>query len=198
MAKHVDYYFFLSSPWTYLGHGRFEALVEKFELDVTYRPMDAGKVFPQSGGLPLGKRAPQRQAYRMMELNRWRDRLGIALNPEPRYFPVSTDLASRMVLSAIGMGLAPGKLIGAVLGAVWTEERDVSDEATLREIAAGLGYDGEALLAAAAQPEAEAAYEASTQEAIDRNVFGAPTWIIGDDLLWGQDRLEFVERAIAG
>lgn len=198
MATHVDYYFSLGSPWTYMGHARFETMAQKYGMDVAYRPADYGKIFPVSGGLPPAKRARQRQAYRMMELRRWRDHLGIKLNPEPKHFPVSSKFASQVVLSAIDKGDHPGKLIGAILAGVWAEERDVSDEATLRAIVAEQGLDADALMAAAAEPKAEAAFEAATQEAIDRNVFGAPTWILGDDLLWGQDRLDFLERAVNG
>lgn len=198
MAKHVDYYFSLASPWTYLGHARFEALAQKHGLEVAYHPANLGKVFPISGGLPVGKRAPQRQAYRMMELKRWRDYLGIELNPEPRHFPVSDGLAARVVHGAIQGGAHPGKLIGGILAGVWAEDRDISDDATLKAIAGEQGFDADALLATAALPEMEAAYEGSTQEAIDRNVFGAPTWIMGDDLFWGQDRLDFLERAVTG
>ena len=77
MGKHVDYYVSLNSPWTYLGSARFDAMVKKHGADVTIWPVDFGSVFAVSGGLPLPKRSPQRQAYRMMELKRWRDHLGV-------------------------------------------------------------------------------------------------------------------------
>lgn len=198
MTKNVDYYFSLGSPWTYLGHARFETMAQKHNVEVGYRPADYSKIFPISGGLPPAKRAPQRQAYRLMELNRWRDYLGLPLNPQPQFHPVSSNLAAQMVYCAIEQGAHPGKLIGGVLAGVWTQQRDVSDADTLRTIAEEQGYDADSLLDAAAKPEAEAAFAAATQEAIDRNVFGAPTWIVGDDLFWGQDRLEFLERAITG
>ncbi len=87
MAKHVDYYVSLNSPWTYLGSKRFEAIAAKHKADVTIWPVDFGSVFAVSGGLPLPKRAPQRQAYRMMELKRWRDHLGVKTTLEPKFFP---------------------------------------------------------------------------------------------------------------
>lgn len=198
MSKHVDYYLSLVSPYTYMGHERFEALAQKNGIEVAYKPTNYGKVFPVSGGLPLNKRPPQRLAYRMMELRRWSAHLGIAMNLEPRHFPVPDALPARVVVSAVEQGAHPGKLIGAYLRAVWAEERDVTDEATVRAIAAEQGYDADALMEAAARPETEAAYDAISQEAIDRGVFGAPTWIVDGELFWGQDRLDFLEHALAG
>src|SRR5258708_13180280 len=94
MAKHVDYYLSLNSPWAYLCSKRFEAIVKKHGADVTIWPVDFGAVFAASGGFPLPKRSPQRQAYRMMELNRWRDHLGITLTLEPKFFPANEGPAA--------------------------------------------------------------------------------------------------------
>ncbi len=196
MSKQVDYYFSPISPYTYLGHEPFEAVAEKHGLKVNYKPADIAKVFSETGGLPLGQRSPQRQAYRMMELKRWRDHLGVEFNLQPKHFPVPHGLAACAIISAINRGDHPGKLIGGVLRAVWAEERDISDEATVRAIVTEQGYDAGALLEAAAQPDASARYEAFTQEAIKAGVFGAPTWILDGDLFWGQDRLDFLERAL--
>ena len=99
MAKHVDYYVSLNSPWTYLGSKRFEAMAQKHGADVTIWPVDFGSVFAVSGGLPLPKRAPQRQAYRMMELKRWRDHLGVKITLEPKYFPSNEVPAAQCVIA---------------------------------------------------------------------------------------------------
>jgi 2-hydroxychromene-2-carboxylate isomerase len=152
-------------------------------------------VFKVSGGLPLGQRAPQRQAYRMMELRRWREELGIPLNLEPKFFPVDDSLAACMVV-ALGQRGDMGALSGACLKAVWAEERDIADPATLVAIAGEQGLDGAELLAAARTPAARAGYQANTDAAIAAGVFGAPTFVIGDQLFWGQDRLDFVARAL--
>lgn len=87
MRRTVDYYFVPQSPWAYLGHARFAALLRETGTAVRVRPMDLGKIFPLSGGLPLQKRAPQRQAYRLLELRRFSEALDIPLHPEPRSFP---------------------------------------------------------------------------------------------------------------
>lgn len=196
MSNTVDYFFSLMSPYTYMGHERFEALAKKRNLTVNYRPTNYGKVFPISGGLPVNQRPPQRQAYRFTELKRWRDHLAIPLNLEPKFFPVNAGHAAGMVLAAIHAGHPPGALMAGYLRAVWAEERDIADEATLQAIATENGLDGAALWAAAGAPEIKEELERYTQEAIDKGVFGAPSWIFNGELFWGQDRLDFLERAL--
>jgi 2-hydroxychromene-2-carboxylate isomerase len=197
MSKTVDYYYSHSSPWTYLGHARFLDMAAKYGATVNFKPASFGTIFAQSGGLPVTKRAPQRQAYRLMELRRWRDFLGIELNPEPRFFPVADVPVQQFGIAAGEMGLDMGKLSGALLRAVWAEDRNVADDDTLAAIGNEQGMDGTAILARSKEPDIAARYEANTQEAMARNIFGAPTYAIGDDFFWGQDRLDFVERALA-
>ncbi len=198
MAKTVDYYCFLSSPWTYLGSARLYDIAARHGAGVFHRPVDLAKIFPVSGGLPLGKRAIQRQRYRMAELKRWRDHLDVPLTLEPKFFPVDTIPASLMVVAADSQGLDPAPLAHGILSAVWAEERDIADPATLISIADETGFDGKALVAAATEEDVQDRFDAFTQEAIDRDVFGAPTYIVGGELFWGQDRLDFVDRALAG
>ena len=198
MARVVDYYFAVVSPWSYLGHDRFVALAARHGATIGVKPIDLSRVFPVSGGLPLPKRAPQRQAYRLVELRRWRDHLGIPLNLQPKFAASGGDLAARWVLAAAeGAAAAALDLAGAIMRARWAEERDIADEATLAAIAAALGQDGSGLAARAAAPDIQARYDACTQEAIDRQVFGAPTYVYRDEPFWGQDRLDFLDRALA-
>jgi 2-hydroxychromene-2-carboxylate isomerase len=160
--------------------------------------MDAAKVFPVSGGLPLAQRPKQRQAYRLFELKRWRDYLGVPFNMQPKYFPTPTDLAAKMVV-AVNDDAAPATafdLVGRLLAAVWAEERNIGDEATLGAIAKEAGLDAAAVLARARTPEVQARYDAYSEEAIDRQVFGAPTYVYRDEPFWGQDRLDFLQRAL--
>ncbi len=196
MAKVVDYYLSLMSPWSYLGAARFADILRRAGATAVCNPVDFGRIFPASGGLPLGKRAPQRQAYRMMELRRWRDRLGIDLNLEPRYFPTAESLAAGVVIAARDSGAEVLELSAAILRAVWAEERDIAEPETLRALAGELGLDGDRLLDAAASDEVRRAYEADTEEAVARGVFGAPTYILEDEIFWGQDRLDFLARGL--
>ena len=198
MPKTIDYFTTPVSPWTYLGHDRFVAIAARHAASVRVLPMDLGKVFPVSGGLPLAKRAPQRQAYRLTELARWRDHLGLPLNLQPKFGAASADAALRSIVAAKQSSEADAlALAGALLRARWAEERDISDAATLAAIVRACGLDPDRIAAQAGSPEVQAAFDASTQEAIDRQVFGAPTYIYRDVLYWGQDRLDFLDRALA-
>jgi len=195
----IDYYLAPQSPWTYLGHERFARIASAAGATVRVRPLDlGGKVFPVSGGLPLGQRAPQRQAYRLVELARFRDALGLPLNLKPKYFPVSGDDAARLIIAverADGAAAAL-RLTGAVLSAVWAHERNIADAATLAALLAECGLPA-ARLEASRTPEVQAAYDANTQRAIDAGVFGSPSYVIDGEIFWGQDRLDFVERRLS-
>lgn len=196
MSKSVDYYFVNTSPYCYLGSRTFDTLVAKHGLTVNIKPFNLIAIFPKTGGVPLAKRAPERQAYRLVELERWSKFRGMKLNLKPAHFPVNPGLADRMVIAADLAGADAKALAHAEFAATWAEERDISDEATLIEIANALGMDGAALLEAAKSPDVEARYEANTNEALERGVFGAPTFFHEDEMFWGQDRLDFLERAI--
>ena len=199
MSPVVDYFFAPNSPWTYLGHARLAAIAKAAGARINVLPVDlGGKVFPVSGGLPLAKRAPQRQAYRLLELQRFSTHLGVPLNPRPRFFPVACDDAARLI---IAVDLHEGSdaamaLTGAVLRAVWAEERNIADAGELAATLAALRLPAQRL-DDARTPEVQARYEANTQRAIDAGVFGAPSYVIDGEIFWGQDRLEFVARRLA-
>ena len=199
MGKIVDYYFSPMSPWTYLGHARFADMAKRHGAVINAKPVDFGKVFPVSGGVPVAKRAPQRQAYRLIELARFRDHLKLPLNLQPKFFPVPADLAAQCIIAAgrSGGSEAAMRLAGAILRACWAEERNIGDAETLGAICTEQGMDAAALAAAAQSEAVKAEYESNTQEAVSRNVFGAPSYVIAGEIFWGQDRLEFVERALA-
>jgi len=199
MTTAIDYYLAPQSPWTYLGHERFVRIAAAAGATVHVLPMDlGGKVFPVSGGLPLGQRAPQRQAYRLVELARFRDALGLPLNIKPRYFPVAGDDAARLIIAvetADGAAAAL-RITGAVLAAVWAQERNIADATTLAELLAECGLPAVRLQDSRAR-EVQARYERNTQQAIDAGVFGSPSYVIDGEIFWGQDRLDFVERRLA-
>jgi 2-hydroxychromene-2-carboxylate isomerase len=197
--KTVDYYFSPMSPWTYLGHARFTDIARQHGAAINVKPVDYGKVFPVSGGLPLAKRAPQRQAYRFSELRRWQKFLDVPLTIEPKYFPYDAGLASRLVVAADSRDPAAALgLAGAILKACWSEDRNMADEAELARTCRERGLDADGLLAAAKSDAAQKRYEDLTNEAIALQVFGAPTYVYQGELFWGQDRLDFLDRALAG
>lgn len=197
MPKIVDYYVCLISPWTYLGDQRLNAIAETHSVRINLKPMNLGKVFPETGGLPLAKRAPARQAYRLQELERWRRFRDRPLNIRPKYFPANEWPAAGMVIAAKAQGLDCGRLASALLRAVWAEDRDIADTGTLTAIADECGLDGAKLLEAAERPQTAEQWDAYSAEALAAGVFGAPAYVFGDQLFWGQDRLDFLERALA-
>lgn len=193
----IDYYYSPSSPWTYLGAKRFREMARRHGATIVHKPVDLGPVFAATGGLPLAQRPPARRAYRMFELKRWAEHLGIPLVLEPKFFPVSTELAARALIAASGAGHDPSDFSEGIFAACWAEERDIADAATLTAIADAAGLPGAEILAAARDALTAAAYAALTEEALARGVFGAPTFIFRDEPFWGQDRLDFLERALA-
>jgi 2-hydroxychromene-2-carboxylate isomerase len=193
----IDYYDSMSSPWTYLGHRRFEALAHRYGLTIRHKPMDLLKVWSVSGGLPLKQRAQQRQVYRHLELKRWSEILQVPCNVEPAYHPVADRRACYLVIAAMQQGLDWSKLTDAVLRAVWVGDRNIADHPTLVAIADECGLDGKALLAATENDAVKAEYEANTEEAIRIGVFGAPAYVYEGELFWGQDRLLMLDWRLA-
>lgn len=199
MGLTVDYYFAPQSPWTYLGHQRFAEIAKASKVNVRVLPVDlGGKVFPVSGGLPLAKRAPQRQAYRLVELQRFSEFLGQPINLQPKYFPVNGDDAAQLIIAVdmLDGTDAAMALTGAILRAVWVEDRHIADPAELAAILATLGLPARRLDDSHTQAVHER-YEADSQQAIDAGVFGAPSYVIDGEIFWGQDRLDFVARRLA-
>ncbi|WP_395823407.1 2-hydroxychromene-2-carboxylate isomerase [Collimonas sp.] len=199
MSKLCEYYFAPHSPFAYLGHARFTQLAKQYNVKIALKPCHLSKVFNISGGLPLAKRSPQRQAYRLAEMRRWSEYLQVPLNLQPTYFPVQSDDAAKLIIAA---QLAHGTeaalaLTGAIMRAVWAEQRNIADQATLVAIASDLGHDGKSLLKSAETASVQSEFERFTEEAISANVFGAPWYVIDGEGFWGQDRLDFVERAFA-
>ncbi|NHZ41841.1 MULTISPECIES: 2-hydroxychromene-2-carboxylate isomerase [Massilia] len=199
MSKTVQYFFAPQSPWAYLGHERFVAMANARGALIDIKPFDLGKVFSVSGGLPLAKRAPQRQAYRLQELARWSAHLGLPLIAHPTFFPVPPEAAARLIIAArtsLGAEAALG-LTGAIMRALWAEDRNISDEDTLAQIASACGLDGKMLVKSSATAGVQEQYERNTDEAMAANVFGVPWYVVDGEGFWGQDRLDFVERALS-
>jgi carboxymethylenebutenolidase len=194
MAVQIDYYFSPISPWAFLGSERFHAIARQAGARIAYRPVDFGRIFPASGGLPLPKRAPQRQAYRLVELKRWAEHLGIPLNPQPNQFPQPDELAALTLIAADESGADMAALTTAFGRAVWVEDRSIADPDTLRDILEKHGAAPD-LVDRAEADEIRALRDRYTEEALAIGVFGAPFYVLDGEIFWGQDRLDFLERA---
>jgi len=197
-SEPIEYFFSLASPWTYLGSREFEKLIDRTRKPVKFKPIDLGKVIVAAGGKQLKDRPAPVQAYRLVELARWRELRKIDLVLWPKYFGADQSLSHRMVLAAVEMEANVFPFLHAVSEAKWAFERDVGDPSVLQEIAESTGLDGAALRHAADKPSISEEERKLTDEAIDRSVFGAPFYIYRGEPFWGQDRLDQLEAAIVG
>jgi 2-hydroxychromene-2-carboxylate isomerase len=200
MPVTVDYYMTLTSPWTYLGSALFAEVARQNDATVNIKPCKFGPIFEQTGGLPLPKpkRSPQRRAYRMMELKRWREVRGIPVTLEPRYFPCDDTAATRLVIAAKLQGKDAHKLSLELGRALWEREETLADPATISSAAQRAGLDAAELRAGGpSDTELDELHEQFTKEALTAGVFGAPSFVLpSGEIFWGQDRLELLERAL--
>ena len=198
MSKTIDYFMSPVSPWAYLGHQRFVAIAKKHQARIELKPADIAKVFGASGGVPVAQRPIQRQEYRLAELTRWSKHLQIPLNLHPKFFPVAGELAAKLIIATQQkLGAEAGLSMAFALGrAVWAEEKNIADADTLVGIADSLGQKGSDLLAHAASEAVAADYARYTDDALAAHIFGVPWYRVDGEGYWGQDRLDFVERAL--
>jgi 2-hydroxychromene-2-carboxylate isomerase len=197
MSRSIDYYFTLLSPWTYLGHAAFVDLARRHGCSIVYRPTPLRMVFDETGGLPLPKRHPVRQRYRILELQRWRAKRDLPLVLNPRHFPFDVSLADRVAIAISQGGGDPSTFVGEVLAGVWAREQDLSQPELIREIADKAGFDGASLIATAQSEAVTETYAATINTAIAAGVFGAPSYVLSGEVFWGQDRLDLLEDALA-
>ena len=199
----LDCYYSLSSPWAYLGGPQLQDIVRRHHVRLTLKPYDFQAVVPQTGGIPLKTRPEARRSYHALELARWREHLGMPLVLEPAHYPKGkpsdpdwNKYPGWMVIAAQLQGLDAQALSHALLRALWAEERDTSKAEVRIAVADENGYDGAALQALERGAETQAVYRANSAEAVEKGVFGAPTYILEGERFWGQDRLAFLDRAL--
>lgn len=192
----LQVFYGISSPWAYFGAQRMKAIAEATGAQLLLRPI---RIIEANGGIPLRTRPDSRQVYHAVELDRWRKHLGIPLNLAPKFYPCRTiEPAAQAVIAAQRAGLDAFSFSFAIQRGLWAEDRDIADLDTLREFArATIGEEGAALVRAPQDPAVIAEWDANLAEAERRGIFGTPTYVVGDELFWGQDRLDFVERALA-
>ncbi|MBH68341.1 MAG: 2-hydroxychromene-2-carboxylate isomerase [Rhodospirillaceae bacterium] len=194
--KTIEYFMSPSSPWTYLGGKLLAEIVEQSGSRVVVFPVDFSTIFPNSGGLPLPKRAPQRQTYRLMELKRWRRRRHSPMQIQPTNFPTKDSISSLTIIAVRELGLDALTFSNNILAALWEEDKNIDDPKIIERICASLNFDSEAIMKLSRSPEISKLFEQNTEQAIQKGVFGAPTYLIDGELFWGQDRLDFVSEKL--
>lgn len=197
MTRKIEYFFTAISPWSYLGHDLFVETASAHGAEIVYRPVNLNAVFPETGGLPLAKRAPARQKYRLVELKRWKEKRGLPLNLQPAHFPTDPALVDRCVIAIATEGGDPADFLGRAYRSVWALDRDIADEHVVEGLLADAGHAPHALIEKAKSDAVGAIYDANTRDAIEKSVFGAPTYMLGGEPFWGQDRIDLLADALA-
>lgn len=193
----IDYFFAAISPFVYLGGQRLEAIAAKHGATIRYIPIDAPALFPRTGGQVLAERHASRKAYRMQELQRWSARLGMALDLKPAFFPVNPAPASYAIIAAAKAGGGDlGGLVHAFPRAVWAEGQNISEDEVVKSILAKHGFDS--TIADKYMLMAAETYASNLEEAVSRGVFGVPSYVVGEQVFWGQDRLEDLDLHLSG
>jgi 2-hydroxychromene-2-carboxylate isomerase len=198
MPVTIDYYISLNSPWTYMGSALSAEIAKRNGAAVNIKPAKFGPIFEKTGGLPLPKRSPERRAYRLMELKRWREVRNIPLVLQPKNSPSDDLAATRLVIAAKLQGKDAHRLATEFGRAIWELDQPLGDAEVMAAAGKRAGVDIAAVRAAApSDAELDQLYERYTQEALAANVFGAPSFVLpSGEFFWGQDRLEMLERAL--
>jgi 2-hydroxychromene-2-carboxylate isomerase len=197
MSDTIDYYSFSLSPFTLFGHDALKAVADKHGKTIIYKPMKLFTVWENSEAVPPAKRPPVRQRYRLTELSRIAIQRGIEINLHPAHWPTDPTLADNCAIAITESGGDPHEYIGAVGRAVWCEERNIAEEATVRELLTATGHDADAIVTKAQTEEMETQREKNTLDAIKADAIGAPAYVYKGEVFWGQDRVELLDDMIA-
>ena len=193
----VVHYFSPMSGYAYLGFEALGALADQRRASVDHKPIDVMKLFAAVDAVPPAKQSPARLSHRRIDMARWANRRGLVVQLQPRFWPVDATLASCAIIAAQQAGFGATALAGSILSAVWARDLDISRTDVIAALARENGLDASEILDVAKSPATLARYEANTLEAISAGVIGSPTYRVDDELYFGQDRLDFVDEALA-
>jgi 2-hydroxychromene-2-carboxylate isomerase len=196
MPRQIDYYFSLQSPWAYIGHKLFREVASTHDLHVNHKPVVLVDLFSETGGLPLMKRHPVRQRYRLIELQRWRDKRGLTFHLQPAYWPFNGRLADGLVVATTEAGLDPDPFLRRAFAGVWEDQLNLAEPATLVKLADDSGLPGAQLVERSGTEEIGKIYEQNRQDALAADVFGSPAYVLDGEVFWGQDRIELLVDAL--
>lgn len=195
MTRAVEFYFDVGSPAAYLAWTQLPKIVRQARCEIEYRPFLLGGVF-QATGNRSPMEVPAKGQYMQDDLQRFARRYGVPFRHNP-HFPINTLMLMR---GALGLQMRePQRMVAyvdAVYRAIWVDGKDMNDPATVAAVLQQAGFDPAKLLALAQDPSVKDQLKVATQEAVARGAFGAPTFFVGDQMFWGQDRLDFVKEAL--
>lgn len=193
----IDYFFSTASPYTYLAGLRLEEIAARHGATIAYKPVDLGGLFPRTGGLALPQRHPARQAYRLQELRRQAAKAGLPIHLQPRFWPVNAAPSAYAIIAAQSAGGGDlGGLVHGFCAACWAEERNIAEDDVIRDELSRHGFD--AALADKGLLVGAETYARNLEEAVSKGVFGAPFYIVGEEMFWGQDRLSDLDAHLSG
>ena len=195
MAR-IDYFFSPLSPFTYLAGTGLEEIANKHDCQIVYKPFGIAKVFDQVGTPAVKDRHPSKLTYRLQELARISKRADLPINLQPLFWPTNPVPAMSAIIAAQEAGGDVGSLAHSIMRACWAEEKDIAEDEVIRACLEAHGFDGG--LVNSAMLTGSETIERNTQEAVDRGVFGSPTYIVGEEVFWGQDRLDYLDEFLAG
>jgi 2-hydroxychromene-2-carboxylate isomerase len=196
---HIDYYFATISPNTYIAGTRLEEVAARHGASVTYKPLDIMGLFARTGGIPPKDRHPSRQEYRIQEIRRQAAKAGLPINLKPAFWPTNPAPSSYAIIAAQTAGGGDlGQLVYSLTRACWSEEKNIAEDAVIRECLSAEGYDP--ALADAGLLQGAEAYARNLEDAVAAGAFGAPFYIVTDDdeRFWGQDRIEDLDAHLSG
>jgi 2-hydroxychromene-2-carboxylate isomerase len=193
----IEYYYSAHSAFAYLGSALFLKIADRVGRRIVHKPLDLRELVAVNAGVPFAKRKPAHYAYYFgREIERWSEwRNAPVMSHTPSQHRADMTLANGMLIAGLRQDINIDQLAHAMLAGHWVDDADLSDRASLVAISNSVGIDPEPLLAEALNPETQAIYQANTKEAIERNVFGSPTYVLDGDMFYGQDHLEMLERA---
>lgn len=194
---HIDYYFATLSPYTYLSGTRPAEVARRHGATITYKPLDIMALFARTGGLPPKDRHPNRQAYRLQDMERRAKLLGKPLNPKPMFWPTNGAPSAYAIISAQNAGHDVAELVATFGAAIWAEDKDIGQDDTVRACLAACGLDP--ALADKDMLTAADTFARNLEDAVGAGVFGAPFFVVDSgQVFWGEDRIDDLDAHLAG
>ncbi len=194
----IEYFYSAHSLFAYFGSRKLMEIAAEAGRTIQHKPYDLNRALLGVGSMPFGERPAHHLAYYFgRELERWSEERNAPVVGElPTHHRKDMTLPNCMLIAGISCDLNVDRLAHAMLESHWRDDADLTDTETLSRLAEGVGVDAAPLIESADSARCRALYEANTEEAIRRSVFGSPTYFVDGDMFYGQDRLDMVARAL--